>query len=150
MPHHLAICSSPECSYSASAARLEALPETCIDCGAVMVHACWKCGIAVAEVTASYCAACGVPLKRILPRPEAAAAPLVLVCADPECEWASAGGSAAAMPTRCPECGAEVASDCWKCGTRITEPRQHYCAVCGVPLKRGRRGPTVDHRRAYA
>ncbi|HLW48650.1 MAG TPA: hypothetical protein VKW09_12895 [bacterium] len=139
MALHLAICSSPDCTQSATAARPEALPDTCAECGAAMVYQCWKCGAAVADVTASYCAACGVPLKRVLPRREAAAALLVLVCADPECDWASAGVAAIAMPTRCPECGSEVAADCWKCGTRIADPRQHYCAACGVPLKRGRR-----------
>jgi ribosomal protein L37E len=150
MAFHLAICSSPDCTGSATAPRPEALPERCADCGETMVHECWKCAAPVANVTASYCAACGVPLKRVLPRRDAAAVPLVLVCGDPECEWASAGVSATAMPTRCPECGSEVSSDCWKCGARVEDPRQHYCRACGVPLKRGRRTWPPENRRAYA
>jgi predicted amidophosphoribosyltransferase len=150
MPFHLAICSSPDCTQFATAPRGEALPDTCADCGAAMVQECWKCESAVTDATASYCAACGVPLKRVLPRREAAAAHLVLVCSDPECDWASAGVPAMAMPTRCPECGTEVTTDCWKCGARITDIRQLYCGVCGVPLKRGRRTIAADSRRAYA
>jgi hypothetical protein len=150
MAFHLAICSSPECTVSATAARLEALPDTCPGCGGVMVHECWKCAAPVAEAMASYCKACGVPLKRVLPRREAAAAPLVLVCSDPECDWASAGVSATAMPTRCPVCGTEVTAECWKCGVRIADPRQSYCGACGVPLKRGRRPLATESRRTYA
>jgi rRNA maturation endonuclease Nob1 len=115
-----------------------------------MVHECWKCTAPLADPSASYCAACGVPLKRVLPRREAGAAPLVLVCTDPECDWASGGVSAVAMPTRCPECGTEVTAECWKCGARIKDPKQSYCGACGVPLKRGRRTASPETRRAYA
>lgn len=132
-----AICSDPECTGSANALRFEALPEICAVCGAPMITTCWKCGAGVPEATAGYCRGCGVPLKRVLPRH--AAAPLVLICGNPECDWASAGSSAGAMQTRCPQCGSTVTADCWKCGARISDPRQHYCAGCGVPLKRGRR-----------
>jgi ribosomal protein L37E len=135
-----AICSSPECSGSATALRSEGLPHTCAACGAAMVGDCWKCGRPIADAGALYCADCGVPLKRVLP--ERDAAPLVLVCGNPECDWAHAGVAAAAMPTRCPKCGSEVSAECWKCGARINDPAQYYCAACGVPLKRGRR-PTV-------
>ena len=148
MPY-LAICSSPDCMSSASALCPNSLPETCAECGAVMVHECWKCRTSVVDITASYCAGCGVPLKRVLPHREAVAPFLVLICGDPECDWASAGVSTTARPTRCPECGAEVASECWKCGARIADTQQHYCAACGVPLKRGRRTFTSDSHRAY-
>ena len=137
MSRYFAICSSPDCTRSTTALRVEALPETCVDCGAPMVTACWKCGADVPEAGALYCGKCGVPLKRVLPRREAA--PLVLVCGNPECDWGIAGVSAAAMETRCPRCGTEVAAECWKCGARISDPEQHYCATCGVPLKRGLR-----------
>jgi ribosomal protein L37E len=147
---HLAICSSPDCTSSANAPRPDALPETCAECGAMMVHECWKCGASVVDITASYCAGCGVPLKRVLPHREAAAPLLVVICGDPECDWASAGVSTMARPTRCPECGTEVASECWKCGARIDGPQQHYCGACGVPLKRGRRTSASDSHRAYA
>lgn len=137
MARYFAICSSPECTHSTTALRPDALPEICATCGAPMVSTCWKCGAEVEEASALYCAHCGVPLKRVLPRRDAA--PLVLVCGNPECDWALGGVSAAAMQTRCPQCGTEVTADCWKCGARINDPEQHYCATCGVPLKRGRR-----------
>jgi len=132
-----AICSSPDCTRSTTAPRSDALPATCADCGAPMVSACWKCAAPVTEAGATYCAHCGVPLKRVLPRRDAA--PLVLVCGNAECDWAITSVSASAMQTRCPSCGSEVTAECWKCGARITDPRQHYCATCGVPLKRDRR-----------
>lgn len=135
MANYFAICSSPECSRSATAPRFEDLPATCPTCAALMLQTCWKCGAEIAAETSLYCADCGVPLKRELPR--SSAVPLVLVCGNPECDWGMAGASASAMQTRCPTCGGEVTAECWKCGTRITDPGQHYCARCGVPLKRG-------------
>jgi|GEM_PF-1168113 len=137
MAIHFAICSSPECTSSTAAPRSDALPVICIVCGASMVTACWKCGIAIGAEEAQYCAHCGVPLKRVLPRRDAT--PLVLVCGNPECDWGITGVSAAARETRCPRCGTEVTAECWKCAARINDPDQHYCAACGVPLKRGRR-----------
>lgn len=137
MVSYFAICSSPDCTHSTTAARSDAPPTTCAACGAPMVTTCWKCGAAVTEAGTSYCAHCGVPLKRVLPRRDAV--PLVLVCGNAECDWAITGVSASARQTRCPTCGSEVTAECWKCGARISDPGQHYCAACGVPLKRGRR-----------
>jgi ribosomal protein L37E len=137
MAIYFAICSSPECSRSTTAPSPDVLPAICAACGAAMVTTCWKCGTAVASAGTSYCSHCGVPLKRVLPRRDAT--PLVLVCGNAECDWGIAGVSAAAMQTRCPRCGTEVTAECWKCGARIDDPDQHYCAKCGVPLKRDRR-----------
>jgi hypothetical protein len=136
MATYYAVCSSPECTRSTAAPRSDALPGTCPVCGAAMVATCWKCGAPVAGAGSLYCGLCGVPLKRVLPR--RTAEPLVLVCENPDCAWAAAGASATAMQTRCPACGGVVTAECWKCNTRITDPAQHYCARCGVPLKRVR------------
>lgn len=138
-PGVIAICSSPECTRHAAAQAAGDLPRACPTCGAPLLAACWKCAAPITDPFTAYCAACGVPLKRVLPLPRRAqAARLVAICSDPECDWAVAVLEAAALPTRCPACGAALAGDCWKCGSRVTETDQHYCGVCGVPLKRRR------------
>ncbi len=133
----LAICSNPECSHAAPLAP-DPAPAACPQCGAAMVHRCWKCGEPIVDPLVLYCVCCGVPLKRILPR-VARRAPLVVICTGPECEWGAVVEDAGLLPSRCPECGAAPLSHCWKCGAPVGDPRQSYCQPCGVPLKRRRR-----------
>lgn len=134
----IAICSDPECTRHAAALTAAALPDACPTCGAAMVNRCWKCEAPLGDPFSSYCADCGVPLKRVLPRTERLA-PLLAICGSPECDWAVAVDRTAALPSRCTACGTGLLSQCWKCGTRITDRQQHYCQACGVPLKRHRR-----------
>lgn len=134
----IAICSNPDCTRHAAAPRPADLPAACPTCGAPMVDRCWKCETAVADPFVSYCAACGVPLKRVLPRP-GRPEPLIAVCANLECDWAVVVERASMLPTRCPRCAVAPLSHCWKCGARLVDLRQHYCQVCGVPLKRQQR-----------
>ncbi len=131
----IAICSNPDCTRHAAAPRPADLPAACPTCGAPMVDRCWKCEAPVTDPFSSYCRACGVPLKRVLPRagrPE----PVIAICGNPDCDWAVAVERAAARPSRCARCGASLLSHCWKCGARVVDLRQHYCQACGVPLKR--------------
>jgi predicted RNA-binding Zn-ribbon protein involved in translation (DUF1610 family) len=131
----VAICSNPDCTRHAAALRPADLPSACPTCGAPMVDRCWKCQGVVEDPFSSYCAYCGVPLKRVLPqvgRPE----PLISICGSPICEWAVTVERTAALPSRCPRCGTGLLSHCWKCGARVVDLHQHYCQVCGVPLKR--------------
>ncbi len=134
----IAICSDPDCTRHAAAATPAALPSICPTCGAAMVARCWKCEAPLQDPSSSYCADCGVPLKRVLPRMERQA-PLLAICGNPDCEWAIAVDRTAALPSRCPTCGTGLLSHCGKCGTRISDLHQHYCQACGVPLKRSKR-----------
>jgi len=134
----IAICSNPDCTRHAAAPAPGEVPEACPTCGAPMLTDCWKCSAPLVDPRSSYCTQCGVPLKRVLPRRQPAP-PHVLVCTNPECDWGITVVSAATVPSRCATCGSGLAAECWKCGTRITDPRQHYCGACGVPLKRQRR-----------
>ncbi len=131
----IAICSNPECTRHAAAPLASELPQRCPTCGAVMLHRCWKCEQPLADPFSSYCAHCGVPLKRILPRLEPRE-PLLAICSNPECSGAVTAAMIAALPSRCPQCHSPLISHCWKCGARIVEAEQHYCQICGVPLKR--------------
>lgn len=134
-PGVIAICSSPDCTRHAAAVRPADLPATCPSCGAPMVDRCWKCEEPVTDPFSSYCALCGVPLKRVLPRP-APREPLIAICGNIECDWAVMVELTALLPTRCARCGATLVSHCWKCGARTVDLHQQYCQVCGVPLKR--------------
>jgi len=138
MPAAIAICSNPDCTRHAAAARPAELPTACPTCGAPMVARCWKCEVSITDPFTSYCAHCGVPLKRVLPRAERREM-LLALCGNPECDWAVTVEHTAAMPSRCPRCGTAVVSHCWKCGTRAVDITQLYCAACGVPLKRQKR-----------
>jgi predicted amidophosphoribosyltransferase len=131
----IAICSNPDCTRHASAAAAAQLPRECPTCGSAMVDQCWKCDRPLADPFSAYCAACGVPLKRILPEVEARE-PLLAICSNPECDGWVATMVLAALPSRCSRCHAPLVSHCWKCGTRVVEADQQYCQFCGVPLKR--------------
>ncbi len=133
----IAICSSPDCSRHAAAPRASELPERCPTCGAAMLERCWKCERPLSDPFSSYCAACGVPLKRVLPQLEPRA-PMLAICSNPECSGAVETMMTANLPSRCPRCHAPLISHCWKCGARVVEAEQHYCQMCGVPLKRQR------------
>src|SRR4029077_8046672 len=93
-----------------------------------------KCEQLIADPFSSYCAGCGVPLKRILPRTERRE-PLLVICSNPECSGAVTTAVIATLPSRCPRCHSPLISHCWKCGARVVEAEQHYCQMCGVPLK---------------
>jgi predicted amidophosphoribosyltransferase len=131
----IAICSNPDCSRHAAALLSSELPQHCPTCGAAMLDRCWKCEQPLADPFSSYCAGCGVPLKRILPRVEPRA-PLLAICSNPECSGAVTTAMTATLPSRCPQCHSPLISHCWKCGAGVVEAEQHYCQVCGVPLKR--------------
>jgi predicted RNA-binding Zn-ribbon protein involved in translation (DUF1610 family) len=131
----IAICSNPDCSRHAAAIQSSELPQSCPTCGAAMLDRCWKCEQLLADPFSSYCAGCGVPLKRILPRVEPRA-PLLAICSNPECSGAATTTVTATFPSRCPRCHSPLISHCWKCGARVVEAEQHYCQMCGVPLKR--------------
>lgn len=133
----IAICSNPDCTRHAAAPVLNELPHHCPTCGAAMLDRCWKCEQPLADPFSSYCTHCGVPLKRILPRSEPRE-PVLAICSNPECSGAVQAVMSAAFPSRCPRCHAPLISHCWKCGARIVEAEQHYCQMCGVPLKRTR------------
>jgi ribosomal protein L37E len=100
-----------------------------------MLDRCWKCEQPLTDPFASYCTSCGVPLKRILPRAEHRE-PVLAICSNPECDGAVETALTATLPSRCPKCHSPLISHCWKCGGRVIDPQQHYCQVCGVPLKR--------------
>jgi ribosomal protein L37E len=100
-----------------------------------MLDRCWKCERPLTDPFTAYCTHCGVPLKRILPRLEPRT-PWLAICSNPECDGAVETMLIAAHPSRCPKCHAPLISHCWKCGARIVDLQQHYCQVCGVPLKR--------------
>lgn len=134
----IAICSNPDCTRHAAAAQPAELPAACPTCSAPMIDRCWKCEGAIADPFSAYCAHCGVPLKRVLPRAEPRE-PLLAICGNPDCDWAVAVERTAVLPSRCPRCGTGLLSHCWKCGARVVELHQHYCTVCGVPLKRQKR-----------
>ncbi len=136
----IAICSNPDCTRYAGADVPSDLPEMCPACAAPMLARCWKCEAPLTDPFSSYCGRCGVPLKRVLPRP-GAAGPLLAICGNPECDWAVEVKQVFALPSRCPQCGTSLLSRCWKCGARVVDPDQHYCYACGVPLKRQLRRP---------
>ena len=131
----IAICSNPDCSRHAAAPYASELPQSCPTCGALMLDRCWKCERSLTDPFTAYCTHCGVPLKRILPRLEPRA-PLLAICANPECDGAVETMLIASHPSRCPKCHSPLISHCWKCGARVVDRQQHYCQVCGVPLKR--------------
>ncbi len=134
----IAICSNPDCTRHAAAPNPADLPSACPTCGAPMTDRCWKCEALLADPFAAYCAGCGVPLKRVLPRTERQE-PLLALCGSPDCDWSIAVDRTAAMPSRCPTCGTALLSHCWKCGARVVDLLQLYCQGCGVPLKRQKR-----------
>jgi rRNA maturation endonuclease Nob1 len=103
-----------------------------------MVDRCWKCAVALTDPFSAYCARCGVPLKRILPRTKERA-PILAICRNSDCDWAITVDRTAALPSRCPKCRTSLLSHCWKCEARIADLNQHYCQACGVPLKRHKR-----------
>ncbi len=131
----IAICSNPECTRHAAAPQSSELPEHCPTCGAAMLDRCWKCEGLLADPFSSYCTHCGVPLKRVLPRLEPRE-PVLAICSNPECDGAGVTAAIAASSSRCPKCHAPLISHCWKCGARVVDAEQHYCQICGVPLKR--------------
>jgi predicted RNA-binding Zn-ribbon protein involved in translation (DUF1610 family) len=133
----IAICSNPDCTRHAAAPRPADLPAACPSCGAPMIDRCWKCDGPVSDPFGSYCAHCGVPLKRVLPRvtPQE---PLIAICGNMECDWAIMVERTALLPTLCARCGTALVSHCWKCGARTVDLHQYYCQSCGVPLKRRR------------
>lgn len=134
----IAICSNPDCTRHVVAPRTADLPLVCPACGSRMVDRCWKCEAVVTDPLSSYCASCGVPLKRVLPhgaRPE----PHIAICGNVECDWAVVEERTSALPSRCPRCHTRLVSHCWKCGARIVDAGQGYCHACGVPLKRQHR-----------
>ena len=130
-----AIYSNPDCARHAAAPLEDQLPHLCPTCGASMLGRCWKCEYLLVDPFSSYCTYCGVPLKRILPRSEPRE-PLIAICGNPECDGAVAAERTATLPSRCPKCHTALISHCWKCGARVVDVQQHYCQVCGVPLKR--------------
>ena len=131
----IAICSNPDCARHAAAPRSVDLPAACPSCGAPMVDHCWKCERPLTDPFSSYCAHCGVPLKRVLPR-LTPRLPLIAICENIECDWAVAVERTALLPTRCARCGAALLTHCWKCGARTVDLQQQYCQECGVSLKR--------------
>jgi len=131
----IAICSNPECNRHAGARVLIEIPDTCPACGSPMLTQCWKCETPLTDPFMTYCAHCGVPLKRVLPRTERGRR-FLAICGNPECDWAVEVQQASALPSRCPRCRTVLVSHCWKCGSGIVDLHQHYCQVCGVPLKR--------------
>jgi predicted RNA-binding Zn-ribbon protein involved in translation (DUF1610 family) len=83
----IAICSNPDCSRHAAAPETSELPQSCPTCGALMLDRCWKCERPLTDPFTAYCTHCGVPLKRILPRPEPRT-PWLAICSNPECDGA--------------------------------------------------------------
>lgn len=134
-PGVIAICSNPDCTRHADARAPVDLPEVCPTCGSPMLARCWKCEAVLTDPFSSYCFRCGVPLKRVLPRSERGGRRLAL-CGNPDCDWAVETRQASALPSRCPRCGTSLVAHCGKCGAPIVDLHQHYCQVCGVPLKR--------------
>ena len=130
----IAICSNPDCTRHAAATTPGGIPARCPTCGAPMFDRCWKCEASVTDPFSSYCAHCGVPLKRILPR-HTVTRTVIAICANPECDGAVEATTTSALLSRCPKCRTALISHCGKCGARVVDPLQRFCQVCGVSLK---------------